>query len=588
MTSMPSKAGAPAKRGILTFFQNEMNVKESSKTVDRDQEGEAIDRASSSATIGRATEVIDDSLVEDVNFRNGPVEKSDIGVSNGGGDGDRMLVDDKENHEEQYMQQGDGLDGLTACESNSRLEKVLKKQREKDERELRRRKQREERELQKLKEKQERELKKQQEKKERELVKQREREERELKKQKEREERELKKEEERKRKEEEKRKVEDKRRKREEAKERSQSRIGSFFKRTPVTKSQVDTKDDYEKTFLPFYIKRDVKMADQFQLNRHQLIEREKCIDDLITNAPSIENTKSWFVLRKRRIGDEAETPLKAVEVLQQMTSKNKTDQELQALLSRVPHRFIKFYENVRPPYVGTYSKTVILPRDNPFSTDGTGFNYDYDSDLDWINEDDEGGDIDDLENDEDDEDEDDEGDEGDEHEFDGFLDSDEDPSISSKKKSLGPLVSTVLLARDFARMETEDQEYFNLVSVEYLVEEQPFPVDPNYSPRKRPQTQDETDPTSHIDHKPSTPKKTKTLIVHTKDLLKVFDEVHESTFSLGTISEIIQKHIPQYSKETIKNTVKQYAARSTGKGNTTRKWEVRDLELWEQLKSEL
>ncbi|AMD22594.1 HHL176Cp [Eremothecium sinecaudum] len=472
-----------------------------------------------------------------------------------------------------------------------RKERELKKKREKEERELKKQKEREQRELKKQQEREERELKKQREKEEREARKQREKEERELRKQKEKQQREERKqqekEEERRRKEEERLKAEEERRKEEEAKERAQSRIGKFFKKASVTKSIVDSKSDYEKTFLPFYVKRDVKISETVQLNKQDLSERIKAIDSIIDNKDPGYVT-SWFKSHAdTSFGHDIEYT--AVEVMQQMTSKTKTEEEFHIMLSRVPQKFIKFYENIRPPYIGTYSKKVKLPTEDPFSTDHTGFNYDYDSDLDWVDQDGEVGDeVEDLENDDDEhDDEHDEHDIDDEDEFDGFLDKDDDSNDSLKAKFRGPLIPTVLLSKDFSTFDEADQRYFNLVSVEYLIEDQPFPIDPTVKSTKRPRSKETTSSTV-TESKEVSPKKAKSIIAHPQDLLKVFENVHESSFSLGTVSEIIQKHIPQYSKETIKNTVKLYAERSSGKGNSVRKWTIKDTQNWDSLKNEV
>ena len=279
------------------------------------------------------------------------------------------------------------------------------------------------------------------------------------------------------------------------------------------------------------------------------------------------------------------------------MTSKNKSRQELELQLRQIPHKFIKFYENVRPPYIGTYSKVVVIPPDNPFSTEGTGFDYNYDSDWDWVNEEEEeGGGVEDLEDGDDEDDEDDDPDEGTEDEFEGFLDREDSNGPRSGKKFLGPLIPTIKLRSNLDALDDEDRLYFQLVSVNYLIQDVPFPVDPTQGPKaplKR-SCPDGSTPSNNGAQSAekngltasTRAKKPKTLITEPKDLLRLFNEIHESTFSLGTITEILQKHLSSYSKDTIRNTVKEYTTRPAAKAGASRKWLIKDLAHWESLKS--
>lgn len=280
----------------------------------------------------------------------------------------------------------------------------------------------------------------------------------------------------------------------------------------------------------------------------------------------------------------------KAVEVLQQMTLKEKTDEELHSLLAQVPHKYIKFYENVRPPFIGTYSVDFTLPANNPFSTDGTGFNYDYDSDVEWVNEEEE-GEVDNLESGEEEEEEDDE-DMPSEGEFDGFLDTEENGDVDglsgAKRKFVGPLIPTICLKSDFENLSDENKRYFQLLKAEVLIETNE-PIDPFKEPRASPLPSKRSNSelqTPNSSQSQSPEKKQKTLITDSKDLLRLFDGVQDSTFSLGTVTEIAQKNLPQYNKQTIKNTIKEYAIRGSGKGDLSRKWEIKDVANWENLRA--
>lgn len=409
--------------------------------------------------------------------------------------------------------------------------------------------------------------------------------------------------------EEEKTLIENEKKMKEEAKERAQSRIGNFFKKVSDNSVTADVKTDYEKVFLKFYAKDSVQISNAHKLSAKGLKEQISKLDSFLserTNENS-DDINQWLNSRSKKRGYKIKYT--AVSLLQQMTSKEKSDTELQALLSLVPHKYIKFYENVRPPYIGTYSKAITLPVADPFSKEGTGYNYDYDSDLDWVDEEEgEGGEVDDLESGE--EDEEDEEEDASEGEFDGFLDSEEKFNETKKTKFVGPLIPTVHLRSKLDTMAQDDKDYFLKLSVEHLIDTQPFPIDPTFVRPNSTGTANTNETTSSTHNNgaietnkraadelisdissknaspnPSPVKKQKILITEPKDILQLLENLADSTFSLGTVTEIVQKNLPHYSKQTIKNTVKEYAVRSTGKGDTPRKWRVKDPAFWEQLK---
>ena len=97
-------------------------------------------------------------------------------------------------------------------------------------------------------------------------------------------------------------------------------------------------------------------------------------------------------------------------------------------LLSQIPVKFLQFQEDVRPPYRGTYTSRPItgitkIAR-NPMRRDLPNTNYDYDSEAEWI-EDEDGEDL-KSEKDEDDNE--------DEEDMDGFLDDENDELKDLKK----------------------------------------------------------------------------------------------------------------------------------------------------------
>ncbi|CEP64127.1 Rlf2p LALA0_S10e03048g [Lachancea lanzarotensis] len=506
-----------------------------------------------------------------------------------------------EHHESQQPKESDG--GIKSKrqqqKEQEKLEKVRKKEQDKRDRELKREQERQEKENKKQEEKQRKET----ERKERELKKVQEKRNRELKKEQEKQEREQRKEIEKRKKMEEKIKREEDKRLKEETIDRSQTKIGSFFKKFSSSRNVLDTKTDYQKCFLPFYVKDGFVMGPNFALTSSVLQSSKSAIDAQLNLGDSPDDNKAWLL---------SQAPLRreyyehtAVELVQLMTSKSKSNQELDERLRRIPQRFIKFYENVRPPYIGTYSNFLKLPRDNPFDFEQTGFNYDYDSDWDWVNEEEEGGDVEDLEDGED-EDEDDDVDDGTEDEFDGFLDRETSQLPKDGKKFLGPLIPIVKMRSQKPQMDSEDQLYFQMVSVQHLIPEEPIPINVNTMPqtaggsKKRPldakgqsDVQSPIVPSPSVNNSPASSsqtspvrvKKPKSIISDPQALLKIFAEVHESTYSLGTITEILQRQLLNHSKAAIRDTIKEHTTRPSVKAGSSRKWLVKDPVLWESLK---
>lgn len=315
-------------------------------------------------------------------------------------------------------------------------------------------------------------------------------------------------------------------------------------------------------------------------------------IDDELLNSKdktSSDDLLNW--LQSRRLPRGHKIKCKAVDVLQQMTLKEKTDDELQSLLAQVPHKYIKFYENVRPPFIGTYSMDFTLPPNDPFSTKGTGFNYDYDSDVEWVNEEEE-GEVDNLESGEEEEEEEDDEDVPSEGEFDGFLDSEENSDLDglpcAKRKFVGPLIPTICLKSNFENLSEENKRYLQQLKAEVIIETD-GPIDPFKEPKTSslPSKRSNSDLQAQTASQSQSPeKKQKAMITDPMDLLRLFDGVQDSTFSLGTVTEIAQKNLPQYNKQTIKNTIKEYAIRSSGKGDLPRKWVIKDAQNWENLRA--
>lgn len=547
----PSSNNSAGKQGILSFFQN-IKTKEDEhviEVVDSDDEmkstgnqepGSKLRSQSQSQTDLKKEGTDKDE--EDVKVKD--EQSSSINQPREVADLPESATNEKRRQKEEQRQRREELKKQKEADKQRREEEKLKKEEEK-----------------KLKKEEERRIKAEEK---------------------------LRKENEKKAKEEEKLKRENEKKAKEEAKERSQARIGNFFKKVTDSNKPTNVRSDYERFFLPFYSKEGVVVSRSNQLSPNELNTNKSNIDSLINQTEDDNQVLDWLDSQENSIKTSLPIAYQAVSLLQQMTSKEKSDQELQGLLSLIPHKYIKFYENVRPPYIGTYSKDIILPKDNPFSTKDTGYNYDYDSDLEWVNEEEEvEGGVENLESGE--EDEEDEEEEASEGEFDGFLDAEDNGNQNGagKKKFIGPLIPIVSLRNNQDQLEEDDKKYFNMVAVQYLVEEQPFPIDPNQYIKAQVDNvkKKAADPSNDSSSPSVSPeKKNKSLISEPKDLLKLFDEIQDSTFSLGTVTEIAQKNLPIYSKQTIKNTVKEYAVKPNG--GSSRKWAIKDIQYWDNLRS--
>ena len=105
-------------------------------------------------------------------------------------------------------------------------------------------------------------------------------------------------------------------------------------------------------------------------------------------------------------------------------------------VLQTLPIKYLKYREDVRPPWIGTFTKKpggANLRRLalHPFTKALTGVNYDYDSEAEW-EEPEEGED---LGSEDEEELDDDDGD------MEGFLDDENDAGVPKRKQILGDLV---------------------------------------------------------------------------------------------------------------------------------------------------
>lgn len=147
--------------------------------------------------------------------------------------------------------------------------------------------------------------------------------------------------------------------------------------------------------------------------------------------------------------------------------------QNLHSLLRKITIKSLKFGEDVRPPYQGTYTRTVPEPSvkklcRNPYHRGLPDTNYDYDSEAEW-EEPEEGEDL-------NSEDEDEMSDDG-EDDMDGFLDDEDDALAGGKRRlivgDLEPVSSGIRWASDGVDPGLKSYQ------IETLSDAVIFPIDP-------------------------------------------------------------------------------------------------------------
>lgn len=437
--------------------------------------------------------------------------------------------------------------------------KLQQREAEKAERERKKEEERLNKEEKKRQDALNRELKKQEEK-------QRKEQERLLKKQQQEEERQQKREEKKRKIEEDNKKKEDEKRRKE---ERSQMRISSFFsvsldssatvKATENVKSsptKLESKpNSYDMDFLPFFQKKNVVMAPTTELR--DSVQMDAYSAGLRGNAPA--NLDNILKAVSKQPSHIFTTSQQLVEAL---NSPNLTEGAVLELVKNLPPiKYLQFYENSKPPYVGTWCSQehlkICSSSLNPLDTTQTGYDYGYDSDLDWQDED-EGEDIDDLED-------------GEEEEEDGDDDMDDfvDNSELRKKGIVGPIQAVNIWNDDSAA----NRQLFDGLKYETLDVNITFPIDPskNYweTPHKATTTQELSNETSASSAAPAkssgdnpnflTPQRPTIQDPKVVEELIKFIEKN-SDFTIGTLTELAKKEFKSYTKNILKYTIQSVA----------------------------
>ncbi|EMR10202.1 hypothetical protein PNEG_01475 [Pneumocystis murina B123] len=387
----------------------------------------------------------------------------------------------KEELEEKSNRRSKRIKGMKSDLSNElkdSIKKEEKKQRKEMKiiREIERKKEREEKEERRKKERIEREAKKEMEKEKKEAERLRKEKEKQLK-----EEERLKKKAEKdakdQKKNEAKKKKEEKRENNIE-KSDSQLKLQYFFYKTFPKENAIEIKDcfssDYEKCFIPFFVKQYTLLSSQHAFVRNPdermtiMKDMDMFLDSDFSIMSPIEHLLSLFKIKPALSFRHPKSHITVKYLLQKYEQSDSTE-DLFNKLKIFPMKLLQFREDVRPPYYGTFSKSsfILTPR-NPFKTDEHLFNYNYDSEAEWIEEE-EGEDIDNMDDSEEEEDaaalKEDEDDRD-------FLD-DEGELNNTKKKVIINLIPSVkgLYWQHSDNIDTDDYELFKKFRMNSLLD---------------------------------------------------------------------------------------------------------------------
>lgn len=211
---------------------------------------------------------------------------------------------------------------------------------------------------------------------------------------------------------------------------------------------------DYERQFPPFFLQSHTVLAPYSRLSRDGkgLTYAQKKIDEALGQTGGINGPFNAYDLlhmsprsRRRaprvhavkdviaRIHGSAANPIDLTESQSRRATQKPTD-----LLKSTPMKYLKFFEDYRPPYTGTFTKITdhrVMSKLSrwPFSRELPDTNYDYDSEAEW----EEPGEGEELDS----EGEEEVGEDEEENDMEGFLDDEND--AVRKRPLLGDLEPT-------------------------------------------------------------------------------------------------------------------------------------------------
>ncbi|KAK6464173.1 chromatin assembly factor 1 subunit A-domain-containing protein [Scheffersomyces coipomensis] len=417
--------------------------------------------------------------------------------------------------------------------------------------------------------------------------------------------------------EEDKKRLEEEKRKAEELKERSQSKISNFFKikvqpttttpkknnpnqssvansplhkgTNPILIEDTSKISDYESDFLPFFIQKNVVLADNGSLSPEQKQKSIKEFDDDLKDSES-SDLKSYFNSFKTN-DDPISQSITPDAIINELNSATTSETIIYELIQKLPPiKYLQFYENSKPPYIGTWCslrhQKIHIPVVNPINTELTGFDYEYDSDLEWNNKED-GEDDEDGEDIDDDEDDDEEPNLDDDDMLDFVEDNNLDQNNKSKKfhslivinkwndgsnQDIFDKLITVPLITELMEGEPIDpnKDYWNptaneatIVSVDVNLPK----VDANSSSGTSTTTSTSTSTTPNI----LIPQKKTIQDATILGQLITFIEKNND-FSIQTLVELSKKQFKDFTKALLKNTIQEIATYN----KKTTNWDVK------------
>ncbi|KAJ5198950.1 Chromatin assembly factor 1 subunit A [Penicillium cf. griseofulvum] len=420
---------------------------------------------------------------------------------------------------------------------------------------------------------------------------------------------------------------EEEKRKKDEEKEkktRSQLKLNSFFAKPPVpsaSSGQVITapspkkpsttadcsretrvvQSDYEREFPAFFLQSHTVVAPphRFERDSEALKHVHEMIDTYLHNENPIQihpfRPSEVFQIIPFHRGRRPTTSVRDI-LLQLQRSEDPTQPaqnqtimpspQPQELLRKVTMKSLKFGEDIRPPYQGTYTRRVSelstrrLAR-NPYYRGLPDTDYDYDSEAEW-EEPEEGEELDSEEEDEG-------SDEG-EDDLEGFLDDEDDALAEGKRRLIVGDLEPVSTGIKWASNGVEpEMEVYRMETISDAVK---FPIDPfstAYWEKAKPvdQVPAKARPATAIDGflvpavpgvmtGSALPPTSKAKRPFPPDQLADFKEAVEgSDLSKIGLVEILKKRFPKVSKDTLKATLDQVAAR-VGQKEVDKKWVCR------------
>lgn len=247
---------------------------------------------------------------------------------------------------------------------------------------------------------------------------------------------------------------------------------------------------DYYRIFPEFFLQSHTVVAPphRFKRDSEALETMRKKVDESLHNnddsqEPPVFRPSELFrmIPYKRRRGRQATTVKDILLQLQHMGSSGEgattveppPGQRPQDLLNKVRMKSLRFGEDVRPPYQGTFTRNVPEPSAkklsrNPFSRNLPETNYDYESEAEW-EEPEEGEDLDSEEEEE-------MSDDG-EDDMDGFLDDDDDQPADGKRRLIvGDLEPQ---SSGLRWQENDIDPVLHMYKIETISDSVSFPIDP-------------------------------------------------------------------------------------------------------------